>query len=303
MEMHCVLKHEKFRFRKKMAGFDYDHTIVKPKSISTFSKDVDDWMFLRENVKHKIQEFYKKGYAILVFTNQSREFKKEQIKIVLDSLEVPYQAFIMYHEQVKKPNPFYFEYYNYESKVDMKNSFYVGDALGRENDWSDVDKVFAERCGLKYYSPEEIFPFPKKQETELTDIQDQELIIMVGYPGSGKTTYSEKVFDKDNYVILHGDDLKTESKIVKALKSEFDQGKSVVIDATNPSREKRRVFIDIAKERGLFVRIIHISTSIEESMQQNQKREHKVPKIVFYVYRKKFEEPVKSEGVDDIIKV
>lgn len=301
--MHCILKHKKFRFRKKVAGFDYDHTIVKPKSKSTFSKDVDDWMFLRENVKDKIQEFYKKGYAILIFTNQSREFKKEQIKIVLDSLEVPYQAFIGQNELVRKPNPFYFEYYNHEKKVDMKNSFYVGDALGRENDWSDVDKVFAERCGLTYYSPEEIFPFPKKQETELTVIQDQELVIMVGYPSSGKTTYTDKHFKKDNYVILHGDVLKTESKIVKALKSELDQGKSVVIDATNPSKNKRKVFIDIAKERGLYVRVVHVATSIEESMEQNSKREQKVPKIVLYVYRKKFEEPSKSEGVDEVIEV
>ena len=218
-------------------------------------------------------------------------------------MEVPYQAFIGQNELVRKPNPFYFEYYNHEKKVDMKNSFYVGDALGRENDWSDVDKVFAERCGLTYYSPEEIFPFPKKQETELTVIQDQELVIMVGYPSSGKTTYTDKHFKKDNYVILHGDVLKTESKIVKALKSELDQGKSVVIDATNPSKNKRKVFIDIAKERGLYVRVVHVATSIEESMEQNSKREQKVPKIVLYVYRKKFEEPSKSEGVDEVIEV
>ena len=95
----------------------------------------------------------------------------------------------------------------------------------RENDWSDVDKKFAENCGLKYYSPEDIFPFPKKQEVEITDIKNQELVMMVGYPGSGKTTFSEKNFKKDNYTILHGDILKTQSKIVKALKSELDKGK------------------------------------------------------------------------------
>ena len=38
-------------------------------------------------------------------------------------------------------------------------------------------------------------------------------------------------------------------------------------------------------------------------MEQNLKREHKVPKIVFYVYRKKFEEPDESEGINEIIKV
>ena len=28
--MHCIMKHKKFRFRKKVAGFDYDHAIVNP---------------------------------------------------------------------------------------------------------------------------------------------------------------------------------------------------------------------------------------------------------------------------------
>ena len=303
MENYIILEHKKFRFRKKMAGFDYDHTIVKPKSKSTFSKNVDDWMLLRENVKDRIQELYKKGYGIVVFTNQSREFKAEQIKLVLDSLEVPYKAYIMYKKELKKPNSFSFEEYNHKKKVDTEKSFYVGDALGRENDWSDSDKKFSENCNLKYYSPEDIFPFKKKKEIELSNIKEQELVLMVGYPGSGKSTYSEKKFKKDNYVILHGDILKTESKIVKGLKSELDKGKSVVIDATNPSRDKRKVFIDIAKERKMYVRVVHVTTSIEEAMDQNQKREHKVPKIVFYVYRKKFEEPLKNEGIDEIIKV
>ena len=39
-----------FRYRSKMAGFDYDHTLVKPKTKSTFSKDEDDWMWLRPSV-------------------------------------------------------------------------------------------------------------------------------------------------------------------------------------------------------------------------------------------------------------
>ena len=216
---------------------------------------------------------------------------------------MPYQVCISNHKLVRKPDPFYFNWYNTPKKVDMEKSFYVGDALGRDNDWSDVDKKFAENCGLKYFSPEDVFPFEEKANVELENIEEQELVLMVGYPGSGKTTYSEKNFNKDNYSILHGDILKTQTKIVKVLKGELDKGKSVVIDATNPSIEKRKIFIDIAKERGLYVRVIHINTSIEQSMEQNRKREHKVPKIVFYVYRKKFEEPAKSEGVDEIIEI
>jgi bifunctional polynucleotide phosphatase/kinase len=297
---YIILKHQKFRFRKKMAGFDYDDTLVKPKSKSTFSKDIDDWVFLRGNVKSKIQELYNKGYAIVIFTNQTKYFKKYQIENVLNSLEIPYICYIMYDKQIKKPNPQCFLNYLGDKKIGSE-SFYVGDALGRENDWSDSDKIFAENCNLKYISPEEMFPFKERKTQKIILSDDQELIIMVGYPGSGKSTFVKKNFN--DYLILSGDILKTESKILKQLEKGIDEGKSIVIDATNPSKEKRSVFIEIAKKKGIRVRIIHITTSIEESLLQNQKRDIKVPKIAFYVYRKKFSEPDKDEGVDEIIKL
>ena len=33
----------------KMASFDYDWTLVKPKNDRTFPKDIDDWEFLYSN--------------------------------------------------------------------------------------------------------------------------------------------------------------------------------------------------------------------------------------------------------------
>ena len=295
---YIVLKHKKFRFRKKLAGFDYDQTLVKPKSKSTFSKNVDDWIYIRDNVQSQIKKLYEKGFAIVIFTNQTQQFKKDQIEIVLNSLEVPYKCYIMYDKKIKKPNPECFLHYLGDKKIDSE-SFYVGDALGRENDWSDSDKVFAENCHLKYISPEEMFPFKKKKEKGLILSDKQELIIMVGYPGSGKSTFAKKKFN--GYLILSGDILKTESKILKQLEKGLDEGKSIVIDATNPNKEKRSVFIKTAKKRGISVRIVHITTSIEESLLQNQNRDIKVPKIAFYVYRKKFEKPTKDEGVNEII--
>lgn len=41
--------------------------------------------------------------------------------------------------------------------IDMENSFFVGDALGRKTDFSDSDKMFAQNVGVKCYSPEEFF--------------------------------------------------------------------------------------------------------------------------------------------------
>jgi bifunctional polynucleotide phosphatase/kinase len=294
-----------FRYRKKIAAFDYDHTLVKPKSKSTFNKNVDDWMWLRPNIPDIVRDFYEKGYGIVIFTNQSKRFKREQIEIAMAELGVPCKVFIAFKKKYKKPDPFLFNLYKRDG-FDFERSFFVGDALGREGDWSDSDRDFAINCGLKYFSPEEIFPFGEKEEKaiDVKELGDQEVVVMMGYPGSGKSTYAEKYFgDAEGYAVLHRDDLKTEAKVKKEVRRHLGEGNSVVVDATHPSVEKRKTFVDIAKEHDVPIRIVHMTTSIEESMERNVGRDRKVPKIVFYVYRKKFEPPSKEEGFEDIIEV
>ena len=296
-----VIQHPKFRYRQKIAAFDYDHTLVKPKSKSTFAKDVDDWMWIRPNVKTKLQELYKNQYSIVIFTNQHQAFKQVQIKMVLDTLDIPYKAFIMMDKAIKKPNPLCFQTHIAARKMSNK-SFYVGDALGRQQDWGDVDKVFANNNNIIYHSPEEIFPFPQVATTTIKTSSKKELIIMVGYQGSGKSTFAQKHFG-GKYEILQGDVLKTEAKMSKHLRTQLSSGNSVVLDATNPSIKKRAVFIKIAKEHDATVRIIHVATTMEEALERNAQRDNPVPKLAFYVFRKNFNEPTRAEGVEEIITV
>lgn len=311
----------KFRYRNKMMGLDYDHTIVKPKNNKTFPKDIDDWEWLRPNVPEIIQKYYKNGFAIVVFTNQFKDFKRDQIKVVMDQLGVPYCAYLAYDKTIKKPSPFLYEQYK-RPNIDLKKSFYVGDAMGRQHDWSDSDKKFALNCGLMPKTPEEIFPFesniiysqnqdticekqqnPYFKRVEIYGKEKQELIILVGFPGSGKTTVSTLFEPYEHYEILHGDDLKTEGKIKKAVILGIQSRKSVIIDATNPSFKKRSVFIDLVRKlnKDIHIRVIEISTTMEEAMYRNSMREKPVPKIVFYIFRKNYEKPSLDEGLDDYI--
>ena len=103
-----IVLENKFRYRRKMMGLDYDHTIVKPKGKSQFPKDADDWMWLRPNVPEIIRKYYEKGYAIVVFTNQSKQFKIQQIHNVMEQIGVPYCAFIAMDKSIQKPSPFMF---------------------------------------------------------------------------------------------------------------------------------------------------------------------------------------------------
>ena len=72
--------------------------------------------------------------------------------------------------------------------------------------------------------------------------------------------------------------------------------KSIVIDATNNNIKKREIFVNLAREYKYDVRCIFVSTSFNVSYQRNCMRDHVVPKIAYYVYKKKFEQPNEREG-------
>lgn len=287
----------KFRWRSKCAIFDYDWTIVRPKNNNTYPKDIDDWVWFRKSVKENIQCIYKKGFAIIIVTNQSKPWKELQIKNVVDELGVPVLLCIANEKCLYKPDTTLFDNARANKKLDLEKSFMVGDALGRVNDYSNVDRKFAEALNIKnIYSPEEFFPEDSiTNNTEVvSESLDQEIVVMVGYPGSGKTTFCQKIFK--SYFICSGDEHKTSAKMIKVANAAIQNGQSVVFDATNPSKEKRQVFIEYAKTKNLPIRCVHIATSFSESLIKNNERAKPVPKIVYNIYKSKFQEPSIDEG-------
>lgn len=119
-----------------------------------------------------------------------------------------------------------------------------------------------------------------------------EMVLMIGYPGSGKSTLVSQM----THSVISGDVLKTPAKMIQSARSKLQHGNSVVIDATNPSKEHRAKYINLAKEFNIPVRCIHVTTSFEESMRRNKTRTVPVSKIAYYIFRKKFEEPTGDEG-------
>lgn len=331
-----IVRHPLFRSRKKIAAFDYDGTLVIPKSKSSFSKNLDDWQWLRSNVVNILQKYYDNNFAIVIFTNQSRTFKAEQIQHVLDSTKIPYMAYIIYDKPLKKPNPHSFNMFSPPTSTGMPqfdpvSSFYCGDALGRHCDFAASDKDFAINSALQYVSPEAIFPFAPRINTPITPQLAQEIIVMVGYPGSGKSTYAKQISSPNGatvgddrilnvirgrcawrvssagqhtadglavskYELLNGDELKTGAKIVKAASIALNMGLSIVVDATNPTPKKRALYVELAQRYNIMIRCIHANTSFEESMYYNCTRAKPIPKIAFYVYRKHFVAPAIDEG-------
>ena len=298
------------QMKAKIAAFDYDWTLVCPKEGKTFPKDVDDWTWLYPCIPDQLKRYNEEGYCVVIFTNQSKQWKVDQIQTVAQSLEIPLFIVVATEKADYKPNPILYEALVDPSTVDKTTSFFVGDALGRKGDFADSDKVFAENVGLKCYSPEEFFVVKHGQGQEHTHevpalnlSGSKQVIIMVGYPGSGKSSVAKKVCEDERFVLIQGDVHKTSAKMIKAAGAYVSEGKSIVFDATNSSCKKRYEYIGFARKHDYEIVCVHVSTSLDEAYKRNKLRdpENQVPKIAYSVYTKYFEPPTADEGFEVIV--
>ena len=300
-----IIKIGKFRLREKMAMFDYDWTLVKPISNGTFSKSLDDWRWITEKVPEILQKYYDKGYCIVIISNQTRntKMKLQQITNVLSTLPIPSLIAVGYEDIDKKPNRTMFDIIKKNKKINMNKSFYVGDALGRQGDWSDNDKKFAENINIKQiYSPDDLFTITNDKKIIIKPYDKQEIIVLVGYPGSGKTTIAN-TFDSKKYMVINGDIFKTSKKMIKESEKYIKNNYSIIFDATNPSIEKRKEYIDFANSKNIPIRCINVETDITTAMFRNNKRDKVIPKITYYVFRKKYVKPTIEEGFYNVITI
>ena len=292
--------------KAKIAAFDYDWTLVCPKDGKTFPKDVDDWKWLYPNIPEELKRYNDDGYTIVIFTNQSKPWKHTQIENVAKSLEIPVFIVIACDKADYKPNPILYDALVGASNVDKAMSFFVGDAIGRKGDFADSDKVFADNIGLKCYSPEELFAVKQKQDYEIPALNlsdSKQVIIMVGYPGSGKSTVAKTICQDERFVLIQGDVYKTSPKMIKAAGAYVEEGKSIVFDATNSSYKKRYEYIGFARKHSYKIVCVHVSTPLDVAYSRNKLRdpEHQVPKIAYSMYKKHFEPPNIDEGFEVIV--
>lgn len=91
-----------------------------------------------------------------------------------------------------------------------------------------------------------------------------ELIIIVGYPGSGKSTFARKLEREYGYACVNRDTLKTWQKCVSTAANIIDNGKSVIIDNTNPDIESRKRYVDIAKQKKIRCRCFIMNVDFEQ---------------------------------------
>uniref|UniRef100_A0A671TJS6 Polynucleotide kinase 3'-phosphatase n=1 Tax=Sparus aurata TaxID=8175 RepID=A0A671TJS6_SPAAU len=343
-----------FTVLKLIAGFDIDGCIITTKSGKVFPTGPDDWKILYHEIQPRLASLLRKGYKVVFFTNQMGiargklrpEVFKSKVEDILTRLQLPVQVFVaagpgIYRKPVMGMWNHLCEKANDGVTVDQKQSFYVGDAAGRPENWapgkkkkdfSSSDRLFALNIGLEFHTPEEYFLGWKRALFNLPNFDPRkidstaklydppsasltsgqtEVIVAVGFPASGKSTFFHTHVIPKGYVYVNRDTLGSWQNCVSACERALKEGRSVAVDNTNPDPESRKRYVDVAKAAGVPCRCFQFSASLEQAKHNNRFREMtpsnskhaKVNDMVFHSYKKHFVPPALSEGFSEILQV
>lgn len=272
-----------------------------------------------------------------------------KIDDVIARIGVPMHAFVATaDDRFRKPATalwdLFVAQFNGNVAPNLADCHYVGDAAGRpagwrpgaKKDFACSDRKFAHNCGLTFHTPEALFlglPEATKFSWEGLDptallaragageVCDGgvasivrkgvlELVIFVGSPASGKSTFAKTYFVPAGYAWANRDTLKTVPKVQKAVRDALSAGQSVVLDNTSPKAATRAEYIAIAREFGARVRCFRFMADRELCAFLNMYRErltkgeHKhVPRIAFNTFHSQLEEPTLAEGIEEVKQV
>ncbi|KAF9738760.1 bifunctional polynucleotide phosphatase/kinase [Paraphaeosphaeria minitans] len=303
--------------KRKIAAFDFDSTLITPASGKKFGRDATDWKWWHGSVPQKLRQLHEDGYVVAVLSNQAgislkpdpKTIKSDQKRLadfkakvtaVFTQLELPISIYAATgHDRYRKPRVGMWEElredYDVESAgaVDLDNSFFVGDAAGREastgrtKDFSCGDRNFAANVGIDFHTPEEYFlgedPSPFTREFDptavlqraavestdaLTEFQKAgplEIVLFCGSPGAGKSSFYWRHLQPLGYARVNQDILKTRERCMKAAEELIGEGTSVAIgkNNTNADRETRAHWTALAKRLELPIRCVVFTASSE----------------------------------------
>ena len=140
------------------------------------------------------------------------------------------------------------------------------------------------------------------------------LTVLVGIPGSGKSTYVEKnkqpneevlSSDRIRKELLSGEEDQTNNKLVfdtlyARARDVLSQGQDVIIDATNISASIRKKTLDYFSDLDLQRIATVINAPIEVCVSRDKNRTRSVGEDVVLKVARKYDPPTLEEGFDEI---
>ena len=315
----------------KIAGFDFVNTLIWSDRGDYTVRGAENWVWRSETLPEFISELMtdEEPWTVAIFSNyisknfEELQYRVETVQKDIQAHDVFFFASLMsdYNQKPRigmwKAFVNIWESLSGETLIPDKNSFYIGDRAGDpsaedpmfrkgkvELDKYDSillqpplgdDSLFAARIGLNFVLPSDLPGQP-----EPTFPQEQELIIMVGQQGSGKTTWALRIVQEHTYALVASEEtpsayvVKDKKRRFRMIEQLLEGGESVIVDATHPSRASRQELIMLAQKYNVPVRIFWVS---RPGRPYNETREKPVSEIALRIYTKNFERPSKDEGV------
>jgi len=177
-----------FIYFNKIAGFSFDHTLVRPTDTTPGStyQSLTDWKLFCSSIIIKLETLHEDKYSIVAFSNidiTKTQSTREGVKYRFDKFcellfnkNIPIVGiFAMKNEVCRKPHTGMWnilcELYKVQrfSKPNVETSLFVGNSAGRTatnknspfgknpRDKNYVDRAFAWNLRLKFYTPEKFF--------------------------------------------------------------------------------------------------------------------------------------------------
>ncbi|TKX22891.1 hypothetical protein C1H76_4926 [Elsinoe australis] len=274
---------------------------------------------------------------------------KQKVKAVLETLDLPITLYAARdHDLYRKPRIGMWEQLVKDhdlsiEDIDMAGSIFVGDAGGRvaslngNKDFSCSDRDLAANIGIPYMTPEEYFlheeprPWirtfdPSKYLSTINDSQtdtspitftkrnDLDLVLFVGSPGAGKSSFFRRHLEPLGYHRVNQDTLGSRDRCLRLAASHLTAGQSVAVDNTNADLDVRSHWFALAEKHNVPVRCVHFTAPTKlcehndtvralggESV--NPEKRTLLPKVAFTGFSARYREPDVKEGFQDIVKV
>jgi predicted kinase len=135
-----------------------------------------------------------------------------------------------------------------------------------------------------------------------------ELVILVGLPGAGKSTFYRERFAASHVHVsrdLLRKSKKPEHRQEQQLRQALREGKSVVVDNTNVRLEDRAALIALGRSHGARVAVYLFECTARECVARNAARQgaDRIPTIGIFAAQKRLVRPDYAEGIDKLFHV
>lgn len=323
----------------KIASFDLDDTLIIKNNKLTIEYVHEN---LKNNMQDLIKKNYHISIFSnqLNLKNEKLEKIKNIFQNIRDDLFDKNTSFSFFVSKLddynRKPNIGMWQKLTEKiDSINMNKSFYCGDAAGRlypsaikkkihktskTGDFSDSDIKFAINIGIDFITPDNFYLGTINEKYVLQgydpdinsmeicnynfDFLERDVIILCGYPGSGKSSFYKNVLKQYNYDYYNPEITKSYSK---KLNQSLEKGKNIIIDSLGYDPKKREKIIKAAIDNN-YSNITCILFKADRSYAEHMNNvrhlltgEKKIPKIVYNVYDKYYVKPTKKEGFTRIL--